>query len=294
MEAISSQSVSSLRAFLRRVLSDGGAQSPSLEADRIICGVLGVSRAWLLSRPHEELPGEKRSLALELACRRAEGEPLAYLLGDAVFCGRKFFVDNRTLIPRPETEILTGFADGLLKKTGRGAFADWCTGSGCIAVTLCADNPGFVAFAADSSLGALEVARGNAKLHGVADRITFIECGDAVSAPIKPLSLDMAIANPPYIPSGAIAALESQVRDFEPREALDGGPDGFCVYGMLLRGLPRFLKPGAALFFETGGGEQPGEIARIAAYEAPSLALEKVFKDQREIARFMLWRKISK
>jgi release factor glutamine methyltransferase len=103
----------------------------------------------------------------------------------------------------------------------------------------------------------------------------------------------MAVANPPYVPSGAIVTLESQVGDYEPREALDGGADGFDVYRLLLRGLPRFLKPGAALFFETGGGEQPGEIAEIAARAAPSLALEKVLKDHREIARFMLWRKFS-
>jgi release factor glutamine methyltransferase len=294
MESISPKSVSSLRALLRRVLSDGGAQPQNLEADRIICGVLGVSRAWLLSRPREELPDEKRGLALELACRRANGEPLAYLLGDAIFCGRKFFVDRSTLIPRPETEMLTGLADVFLKKIGMGAFADWCAGSGCVAVTLCADNPGFTAFAVDSSPAALEAACRNAEFHGVEDRMTFIECGDPSAASIKPESLDMAIANPPYIPSGAIETLEPQVRDYEPREALDGGADGLCVYRLLLRGLPRFLKPGAALFFETGGFEQPGEIAEIAAREAPSLSLEKISRDHVEIERFMLWRKLAK
>jgi release factor glutamine methyltransferase len=253
-----------------------------------------VSRAWLLSRPKEELPDEKRDLALELARRRAQGEPLAYLLGDAFFRGRKFFVDRNTLIPRPETEILTGLADGFLKKTGRGAFADWCAGSGCIAVTLCADNPGFAAFAVDSSPAALASAHRNAELHGVGDRMTFVECRDPSEALIEPESLDMAIANPPYVPSGAIGTLEPQVRDYEPREALDGGGDGLCVYRLLLRGLPFFLKPWAALFLETGGGEQPGEIAAIAAREAPSLSLEKVLRDLREISRFMLWRKLSK
>lgn len=294
MEGETSKNVSSLRALLRRVISDGGTPFPNLEADRIICGVLGTSRARLLSRPLEELPDEKRALALALARRRADGEPLAYVLGDAVFCGRKFLVDKRTLIPRPETEILTGLADGFLKKTGSGEFADWCTGSGCIAVTLCADNPNFTAFAVDSSGKALEAARCNAELHGVADRIKFAECEDPASAHIKPESLDMAAANPPYIPSGAIGTLESQVRDYEPREALDGGADGLYVYRLLLRGLPRFLKPGAALFFETGGGAQPGEIAEIAAREAPSLRLEEILKDHRKIARFMLWRKLSK
>lgn len=260
----------------------------------IICGVLRVSRTWLLSRPREEPPGEKRDLALSLARRRANGEPLAYLLGDAFFCGRKFFVDKSTLIPRPETEILTGIADGFLKKIGGGSFADWCTGSGCIAVTLCADNPGFTAFAVDSSPAALASARRNAEFHGVADRITFIECDDPAAAPIKPESLDMAIANPPYIPSAVIGTLESQVRDYEPREALDGGADGLYVFRSLLGGLPCFLKPGAALFFETGGGKQPGEIAEIAAREAPSLSLEKILRDHREITRFMLWRKLPK
>ena len=294
MEEIRPKSVSSLRALLRRVISDGGVGSPNLEADRIICGILGVSRAWLLSRPQEELPDEHSGLAMMLARRRANGEPLAYVLGDAFFCGRKFFVDRNTLIPRTETEILTGFADDFLKKTGSGEFADWCAGSGCIAVTLCADNPGFTAFAVDSSSAALTVARRNAELHGVADRITFIECGYPADAHIKPESLDMAIANPPYIPSGAIGMLEPQVRDYEPREALDGGSDGLRLYRLLLRALPRFLKPGAALFFETGGRDQPDEIAEIAARETPSLTLEKVIKDHMVITRFMLWRKLSK
>jgi release factor glutamine methyltransferase len=294
MDGRDTKSVSSLRALLRRVLSDVGTQSRNLEADRIICGVLGVSRVWLLSRPQEELPDEKCRLALEFARRLAKGEPLAYVLGDAFFCGRKFFVDRSTLIPRPETEILTKLADGFLKKTGRGTFADWCTGSGCVAITLCADNPGFAAFAVDSLPAALASARHNAELHGVEDRITFIECANPSAALIKSESLDMVIANPPYIPSGTIETLEPQVRDYEPRDALDGGIDGLYVYRLLLRGLPHFLKPGAALFFETGGGEQPSEIAEIAAHEAPSLSLEKISRDQREIARFMLWRKLFK
>jgi release factor glutamine methyltransferase len=294
MEGIDSKNVSSLRALVRRVLPDGDARSQNLEADRIICGVLGVSRAWLLSRPREELPDEKRALALELAGRRAKGEPLAYVLGDAFFCGRKFYADRRALIPRPETEILAELADGFLKQTGRGLFADWCTGSGCIAVAMCADNPGFAAFAVDSSPAALTIARRNAELYGVGDRITFVECDDPSAAVIEPESLDMAIANPPYIPSGEIEMLEHQVRDYEPKEALDGGGDGLCIYRLLLRGLPRFLKPGAALFFETGGGGQPDEIADISAREAPSLSLEKISMDHREIARFMLWRKLPK
>jgi release factor glutamine methyltransferase len=270
-----------------------GISMPGLEADRLICGALGVSRASLHARPERELRGEDAGRALRFGRRRASGEPLAYILNDAVFRGRGFFVDNRVLIPRPETETMTLLADDCLKRIGNGVFADWCTGSGCIAITLLADNPGFEAYAADSSPGALLVARRNARKHGVDDRVEFIECADpAETSAIAPESLDMIIANPPYIPEAAISTLETQVRDHEPHAALDGGPDGLRVIALLLSRLPFFMKRGALLFMETGGGEQTDEVSAIGRGVADDLDLDGIFKDHRGIARFMLWRKL--
>ncbi|MCL2684356.1 MAG: peptide chain release factor N(5)-glutamine methyltransferase, partial [Synergistaceae bacterium] len=141
-----------------------------LEADRILCFKLGLSRASLMAHPDSEVSSADFSRLVDLSRRRASGEPLAYILNDAIFCGRNFFVDSRVLIPRTETEILTGIADSLLKNLPDGVFADWCTGSGCICVTLLAQNPGCRAYAADISNDVLDVASINARRYSVCGR----------------------------------------------------------------------------------------------------------------------------
>ena len=285
--------VSSLRAGLTRMMVLADIPLPGLEADRLVCGALGVSRASLHAHPERALRDDELERAEEFGRRRASGEPLAYILNDAIFRGRGFFVDKRVLIPRPETETLTCLADASLKRLGKGVFADWCTGGGCIAITLLADNPGFEAYAADSSRDALDVAEYNARLHGVSDRVKFIECGDpAETSAITPASIDMIISNPPYIPASAIETLETQVRDHEPRAALDGGPDGLRVVRLILSRLPFFMKRGAPLFLETGGGDQTDGIAAIGRDIADCMILDEIFEDHRGIKRFMVWRKL--
>ncbi|MDR2779789.1 MAG: peptide chain release factor N(5)-glutamine methyltransferase [Synergistaceae bacterium] len=286
--------ISSLRIRLTQMMTGSGVPLPGLEADRIVCGALGVSRASLHAHPERELRGWELERALEFGIRRASGEPLAYILNDAIFRGRSFYVDKRVLIPRPETEMLTRLADACLKRFGRGVFADWCTGSGCIAITLLEDNPGFKAYAADSSPDALDVAKYNALSHGVGDRVKFIECEDPAEAlVIAPASLDMIILNPPYIREAAIETLETQVKDYEPRAALDGGPDGLSVIMPLLSRLPFFMKRGAHLFLETGGDDQTDEIMTHGRNIAADMTLSEISEDHRGIARFMVWRKLS-
>jgi release factor glutamine methyltransferase len=267
---------------------------PGLEADRLLCGALGITRSSLHAHPERALQSVELERALDFGNRRAWGEPLSYILHDAIFCGRSFFADSRVLIPRTETETAVCMADEYLKQLGKGVFADWCTGSGCIAITLLADNPGFEAYAADSSHGALEVAGHNARLHGVDGRVKFIECDDpAEVSAIAPGSIDMIIANPPYVPEATIETLETQVKGYEPRMALDGGPDGLRVIKLLLRRLPFLMKPGALFFMETGGGGQTDEIAAIGRNNSDNIGLDEIFDDHRGIARFMVWRKLS-
>ncbi|MCL2683631.1 MAG: hypothetical protein FWE55_00155, partial [Synergistaceae bacterium] len=127
--------IASLRAEMILAMSGKEVILPGLEADRIICFELGLSRAYLMTHTDSGVADADFSRLMNLGTRRASGEPLAYILKDAIFCGRNFFVDNRVLIPRPETEILTSIADGLLRDIPNGAFADWCAGSGCICVT---------------------------------------------------------------------------------------------------------------------------------------------------------------
>ena len=274
---------------MSRAMTAAEITLPQLEADRIICFEMKLSRASLLTRPEAEVPPEIFERLAEMGRRRASGEPLAYILNDAMFRGRNFFVDGRVLIPRPETETLVEIAGEYLTDNPRGAFADWCAGSGCVAATLLAENPNCSGYAVDVSPGALKVAAINARRHSVDDRLTLIENGDpARVTEIPDESLDLVVANPPYIPSGEVAELERQVREFEPSLALDGGADGLDVFKILLAGLPRLMKPGASLLFETGGGKQPGELI---SWTPRGLSPEKIFRDHRDIERFVMWRR---
>jgi release factor glutamine methyltransferase len=291
-----SMSVRDVRALLSGLVSSPDIPLPHLEADRIICGALGVSRASLHARPGMEIPPEECAGIIDMGRRRASGEPLAYILGTAIFCGRQFLVDRSVLIPRTETEILTEIAGNYLKTIRGGVFADWCTGSGCVAIALLEDNPNFEAFAVDSSPDALRVAERNAKFRGVSERIKFIQCREPGLArgAIPPGSLDMIVSNPPYIPTAEIENLELQVRGYEPRVAIDGGADGNRVYRSLLTELPFFMRENSPLLFETGGGGQPEEIKRIAeSAVGAKLEFRETTSDHRGVFRFMQWRKIE-
>lgn len=283
---------------MRALLADAGVPDAGFEADQIICRETGTSRASLHAHPEATVSCEALSRARDLAARRARGEPLAYVLGSALFCGREFSVTD-TLIPRPETEILTSIAGDLLKTRGPRdrLFADWCAGSGCIAVTLLLENPGWSCIAVDSSADALITAAQNAARHGVAGRMTQMLCRSPEESGVAPESLSLVVSNPPYIPTRDITFLESQVRDFEPIEALDGGPDGLNVYRTLLRGIPRLMAPGARLLLETGGGDQVDNVVWLGhelwgGPDGPGrLEFIGKFSDHRGIGRFILLQK---
>lgn len=277
-----------LRLAAGGLLADCGIRDPMLEADRIVCAVAGIDRAALHAHPEKKAGPANCARIIELSVRRACGEPLAYLVGSSIFCGRSLFVDRRVLIPRPETEILTEAAGEIVREIGPvGTFADWCTGSGAIAVALLADNPGWRAYAVDSSRDALAVASINARKYQVDDRLTLVECRDpsAASAVIDRASLDIVIANPPYVESSVIETLDAEVRDYEPRAALDGGADGLDVVRELMRALPKMMRPGAPLLLETGGERQVEAVARMAEREG-ALVFAGSMRDHRGIARF--------
>ncbi len=287
----------SARGRVKDTLASAGIAQGHFEADQLITHVLGISRAALHAHPNRPVSEGDMKAILALAARRAKGEPLAYILGDALFCGRTFRVTNSTLIPRPETEVMTLRADEYMKRadgSGKGGriFADWCTGSGCIAITLLLDNPGWRAYAADKSEEALGIASENASLHGVADRIKFILCDAPHRAlsEIEPLSLGLIVSNPPYIPTADIGLLEEQVRLYEPPEALDGGDDGLGVCRLLLKELPPFMKEGSLLLMETGGESQ---VKKLSSESYKSINFHENFPDQRDIYRFMVWRKLQ-
>lgn len=211
--------------------SDGGIglDSPRLSAELLLCHVQGISRVDLAAHPERRITGEQLSRLEGLLRRRAEGEPVAYLLGEREFFGRAFRVSPATLVPRPETELLTELALRFFSSGSTGTrFADLGTGSGCIAVTLCAERPGWTGIATDLSLRALKVARHNASRHGVSPRLLFAQ-NDFLSPCLCPASLDLVVSNPPYVSLAEYAGLSPEIRDFEPVGALvpsfvdDGG-----------------------------------------------------------------------
>jgi release factor glutamine methyltransferase len=184
--------------------------------------------------------------------RRATHEPVQHLLGYEEFRGLRIGVTPDVLIPRPETEGLVERALELLADRAGAIVADIGTGSGAIACALASARPDLEVLAVDRSLGALSVASENVRGLGLAARVRLV-AGD-LFGPLGSLggSLDMIVANPPYLPSGIIQTLPVEVERFEPHLALDGGPDGLRVLRRLVAQTPRFLRPGAWLLMEIG------------------------------------------
>ncbi len=206
--------------------------------------VCGMDFTALLRDGAKEAPEEQRRVFFDLLTERKKHVPVQYLTGEQEFCGLKFMVRPGVLIPRPETELLT---EAVFRSAAGKRVLDLCTGSGCIAVTVAKlGTPAFVA-ASDVSSEALAVARENASLQHT--EITFFQ-GDLFEH-VEGI-YDIIVSNPPYIKSGAVELLMPDVRDFEPRMALDGKEDGLYFYRRICAEAKAYLKPGGSLMFEIG------------------------------------------
>ena len=227
--------------------------SPRLEAEILLAQAMGCKRIELYVR-HEEIPGEEvRDRFRGLVRRRALGEPVAYLVGYKEFYSLSFRVSPAVLIPRPDTETLVDQALSELKSKASPTpkLLDLGTGSGCLAIVLAKLLPTLGVTAVDLFQPALDLARLNAQTHKVGDRIQFL-LGD-LFCPLKPAEcFDLIVSNPPYIPTADIATLESSVRDFEPKSALDGGADGLDFYRRILQDASSRLNLGGSLMMEVG------------------------------------------
>lgn len=185
--------------------------------------------------------------------RRCRFEPVSRILGTREFYGRSFRVTPDVLDPRADTETLVGAALGLAKGKGPLRILDLGTGSGAIVVTLLAELPGATAVASDLSAAALAVAKGNAEVLGVAGRASFVQANwfEGIGG-----TFDLIVSNPPYIPLSDIAGLATDVREFDPPRALDGGPDGLEAYRRLANGARRHLAPSGRVILEIGAGQE--------------------------------------
>ncbi len=191
--------------------------------------------------------------------KRLQRQPLQYLLGVQPFLGRDFYVDERVLIPRPETELLAERAIAWLKTRDNPAALDLCCGSGCIGISLALEVPKARVHAADLSAGALAVTSRNAETLGAA---LALRQGDLFAA-VEDMRFDLIISNPPYIPTADCQTLQAEVMQ-EPGMALDGGADGYAFYRRIAREAPSHLHPGGLVLLEVGF-DQAGTVAALMA-----------------------------
>jgi release factor glutamine methyltransferase len=237
-------------------LAQKGVESPRLQAEWLLAHVLGLPRLQLYLNFERRLTDAEADRARLLIKRRGQREPLQHVLGSACFCGLELTVNRHVLVPRPETEVLAEHAGQFLTRIASEAPAvlDFGTGSGCLAICLAVKCPRARVHALDISAEALAVARANAAAHHVSDRITF-GLGDGLAALEPALEFDLMVANPPYIPTAEIATLMPEVRDHDPRLALDGGADGLACYRQLAAQAGRRLRAGGRMLLEFGDGQ---------------------------------------
>ncbi len=240
-------------------LRSEGVDTPRLDADLLLAHVLGVNRATLFTWPERPLTPKELTQFRDLVSRRAAREPLAYVVGHREFFGLDFAVDRRVLIPRPETELLVEHALRFADRAPSGLqVADVGAGSGAIVVALAVHLPRATLYALDESADALDLVAENARRHGVAARVHCLR-GDL----LEPLTgaVDLITANLPYVRTEEWQALMPEIRDYEPRAALDGGPDGLDLIRRLLSLAVPCLLPGGALLLEIGASQGPAVTA---------------------------------
>lgn len=269
-------------------LSKALVPEPRAEAEFILMHVLGSRRHELFLNARATVTGAQEAELRQAVARRVRREPAQYIFGQAEFRGLSFKVTRDVLIPRPETELLVGEAAKAASALEGGAITiiDLCTGSGCIAIAAAKEIEGSVVYATDISAAALGVARENAATLGAADRVSFYE-GD-LFAPLPDgirHSAEMVLSNPPYIAADEIERLDPEVRDFEPRAALEAGPDGLAFIRRIVAACPEYLAPGGWLMLEMGYGQ--AAKAREATEESAAFTDMEILKDYAGIERIL-------
>jgi len=257
--------IAAVRRSLARSFRAAGVDSPELDARVLVGHALGLDQAALAVAGARMLEREARDAIDALARRRFAREPVARIVGSKEFWSLKLSLTEATLVPRPESETVVEAAlaaiDAQGPRTRLRRIADLGTGSGALLLALMRELPGAFGVGTDTSPRALMVARANARRLGLMP-VAFIAC-DIAAALCGPF--DLIVSNPPYIRSGDIDALAPEVRDFDPRTALDGGPDGLDCFRAIAAAVPALLAPDGVLVVELGAGQAPAAAALFAA-----------------------------
>jgi release factor glutamine methyltransferase len=263
-------------------------ESPRLQTELLLAHLLKMPRMKLYLNFDRVLTASETDALRELVKRRGQREPLQHITGSTSFCGYEIGVNLHALVPRPETEMLAelGWEFLVTRHSSLVTALDFGTGTGCIAIALAAKCPKAKIIALDISTNALALAKQNAAQNKIAGRIELLQGDGFAALPTKTL-FDLIISNPPYIPSAEIETLQPEVRDFDPRGALDGGADGLDFYRRLAAQAKPFLKPDGKIMLEFGDG-QADAIRTI--FENEKWVIEAVKEDYSQRARILIAR----
>lgn len=268
-------------------LSAAGIDNVRFEARLLLARAAGLSIEQLVARGAEAAPLAAVTHLRELTARRIRREPMAYILGEREFWGLPFKVSPAVLVPRPDSETVIEAALSLMPaRTRPWRLLDLGVGSGCLLLTLLREFPNATGVGLDLSEAALDIARSNAQALGVAERARLVRGDWRCSGWEGKLAgpFDLVVSNPPYIKASAIDGLMPEVARFEPRAALDGGPDGLAAYHRIAAAAATLIARGGHFLVEAGEG-QAIEITRI--FQDAGLAVGPSWKDLAGIDRVM-------
>lgn len=267
-------SVKRVLAWAAEDLKRRGNEGGRLDVELLLGRVIGLDRIGLIVQSERPLAPGELSAFRDLFKRRRGGEPVAYLLGEREFYGISLRVDARVLIPRPDSERLVEVAlTRTRERSMRGDALDLCTGSGCVAIAFARQRPTWRVTASDISADASALARINAHRTGAIRNLRLLT--GSLFAPVAGQRFDLITANPPYIATGELTTLPVDVRDFEPRLALDGGADGLDLVRQIAEQGPQHLTAGGILAMEIGSDQGPAALAILQHHGYRDLELAR-------------------
>jgi release factor glutamine methyltransferase len=271
-----------LQRRMTQKLAASGSETAALDARLLLAHLANMSETQLVLNGENAIPPELEDVAHEAIAWRAAGKPVAKIIGYKEFWGRRFAVSEAVLDPRPDSETLIETALACLPQKQKLQLIDLGTGSACLLLTLLAERPQARGLGIDISRAALHMARRNAHRLGLRARVALRQGNwlNGIAA-----TADMIIANPPYIESAAINALDRAVRLYDPRIALDGGPDGLAPYRRLIAPCHARLKSGGHVLLEIGATQSAAVSALMAAAGFENIAVQQDLAGRARVLR---------
>jgi release factor glutamine methyltransferase len=280
------ETIGSTLGAVAAALRDAGFDEPRRRARRLLATALGLSASEVFAQIGRMVTEDDGERVAEILARAVVHEPLSRIVGVREFWGLDFMLSPDTLDPRPESEtIVEAVLARLTDRDHAYRVLDLGTGTGCLLLSLLSELPAATGIGVDVAAGAVETARRNAARFGLTARAEFV-VGDWAGGMVE--AFDVVVANPPYIASADIPDLPREVRDFDPRRALDGGADGLDAYRVIAGELPRLLRPGGVFAGEFGQGQEE-KVAGLIAIRGLSVA--EIVRDLAGIPRCVVARR---